>query len=144
MLTWLRVLISRLTSVVSHRRFDADLAEELETHRTMLAQELVRRGHAPDEARRRAAVSIGNSTSLRQEHRERRWWRPFSDLGRDARFAWRQLRRRPGFTIAAVLTMALGTGVNTTVFSALNAVALRPLPIDRGDRAVRVERWFES
>src|SRR5262245_18499235 len=65
-------------------------------------------------------------------------------LARDLRYAVRLLRRSPGFTLTAVLTLALGIGVNTTLFTTINAVMFRPLPVRDGDRLVRLERWFAS
>ncbi len=135
---------TRLAGLLRRGRLDADFRDELRAHEAMLTEELERCGVASDEARRRARVLLGNPTALAQEHRERRTWRVLPDLGADVRVALCQFRRRPGFTLVAVLTMALGIGVNTTVFGALNAVALRPLPIAGADRAVRVERWAQS
>ena len=140
----LHVLRARLAGLLRRGHLDVDFREELRTHEAMLTEDLERRGVARDEARRRARIVLGNPTALAQEHRERRTWRLLADVGADVRVALRQFRRRPGFTLIAMLTMALGIGVNTTVFSALNAVALRPLPIAGADRAVRVERWAQS
>lgn len=144
MATWLRILTARLTGLFSDSHTDADFKEELRAHEALLTDDLVRRGWTPDQARRQARLSLGNPTSLTQDRRERLVWAPFRGLTADVRFAARQLRAHPGFTLAAALTMALGIGVNTTVFSALNAVALRPLPIAGANRAVRLERWFDS
>ena len=140
----LRVLRARLSGLLRRDPLDADFREELRTHEAMLTEDLERRGVPRDEARRRARIVLGNPTALAQQHRERRTWRLLPDVGADVRVALRQFRRRPGFTLIAILTMALGIGVNTTVFSALNAVALRPLPIAGADRVVRVERWAQS
>lgn len=140
----LSVLRARLSGLLRRGPPDLDFREELRAHEAMLTEDLERRGVPPDEARRRARIVLGNPTALAQQHRERRTWRLLPDVGADVRIALRQFRRRPGFTLIAILTMALGIGVNTTVFSALNAVALRPLPIAGADRAVRVERWAQS
>jgi predicted permease len=140
----LHVLCTRLGGLLRRGRLDADFREELRSHEAMLTEDLVDRGAPPDEARRRARVVLGNPAALAQEHREGRTWRLVPDVTADIRVAARQFRRRPGFALVAVLTIALGIGVNTTVFSALNAVALRPLPIAGADRAVRVERWPQS
>src|SRR5262249_59286416 len=96
----------------------------------------------PDEARRLARLRLGNPTVLAEERRERRTWRLLPDVATDVRFAVRQFRRQPGLALVAAATMALGIGVNTTVFSALDAPALRPLPVAGAARFVRLERWF--
>src|SRR5262245_14706933 len=68
----------------------------------------------------------------------------FHDVGQDLAYAVRILSRNPGFTLVAILTIALGIGVNTTLFSIVNAVALKPLPVAQPDEVVRLKRWFET
>ena len=123
---------------------DADLVDEIREHLRLLEADHRRRGLNPEDARRAAHLAFGNITRAREIHRDQRTLPPVESLVQDLRYALRLLRRAPGFTIAAVLTLALGIGLNTTLFTALNAVAFRPLPVREGERLVRVRRWFPS
>ena len=123
---------------------DADLVAEIREHLRLAEADHRRRGLNPEDARRAAHLAFGNITRAREIHRDQRTLPPVESLVQDVRYALRLLRRAPGFTIAAVLTLALGIGLNTTLFTALNAVAFRPLPVRGGERLVRVRRWFPS
>jgi len=140
----LNLVLTRLMGLFRRGRLDADFREELRAHEEMLTGDFERRGVSREDARRRARLALGNPVALAQEQRERRTWRALPDVMADVRVAARQFHRRPGFSVVAVLTMALGIGVSTTVFSAIDAVALRPLPVAGADRAVRLERWVQS
>ena len=117
---------------------ERELDEEFRFHVEMQARKNERLGLAPDEARRRALVAFGGRERFKEEVRDARGGRWLDDLGRDLRFAARALRRAPGFTLAAVLSLALGVGANTAAFSVVRAVLLRPLPFPAAERLVQV------
>jgi putative ABC transport system permease protein len=141
---WLFVFASRLKGWLSPRRLDADFDAELRAHLDMLIDENIRRGMSPDEAARAAHVTLGGVTQLKEHHRDQGGLPWVESLWQDVRYALRLFAHSRGFTVLAVLTIAIGIGVNTTVFTLVNAIALKRLPVHDAGRLVRLERWFDS
>src|SRR5439155_25598313 len=117
-------------------RADNELREELEAHIEMETAENVRRGMSSDEARRRARLAAGGVTQAAEAVRDRRGLPWIEGLASDIKYALRALRHSRAFTVVVVLTLALGIGANTAIFSVVRGVLLKPLPNRDGDRLV--------
>src|ERR1035437_1384381 len=117
----------RLRTLFRRDRFDRDLAEEMQSHVEMQAQENRANGMDSAEARNAARRKFGNVTALKETSREAWGWRALDELARDLRLALRTLRRGPGFAAVAVITLALGIGLNMAVFALVYKVVLRPV-----------------
>jgi hypothetical protein len=119
-------------------RLDDELREELEQHVAWKADALMHDGVPAEEARRRAAVEVGNVTRLREQSRAVWGFPSFDSVMQDARYGLRQLRRSPLFTLATVATLGLTIGATSALFAIANAVILRPLPYPQSDRIVSI------
>jgi putative ABC transport system permease protein len=129
--------VAKLRNLVTSREADADFEREIRTHLAFLEDEFLRRGLAPAEARRAAQLECGNLELARQSHRDERAFLWATQAGQDIRHALRSMRRSKGFTAAAILTLALGVGANTAVFSVIDAVLLKPLNCPDPNRIVQ-------
>jgi predicted permease len=134
----LREALNRIRSFFRKDPLDRELNEEMASHLEMATEENIRRGMSPEQARREALLRFGGIQQSRAQHREARGLPWLDVLLQDLRFALRTLKREWGFTLVAVLILALGTGANITVFSVVNTILLRPLPFRDSGRLVRI------
>ena len=140
----LRVLWSRLRGIFANRAADDDLGAELQEHLEMETAEYIRRGMAPDEARRRALISSGGLTQAAEAVRAQRGLPWLESVGADFKYATRSLRHSPAFALVVIVTLALGIGANTAIFSVVRGVVLKPLPHREGDRLVYLRHSVEA
>jgi hypothetical protein len=127
--SWLQALLGR-------SRMENDMDKELHFHIEACAEDLVRNGVPRQEAMRRAKLEFGGVERIKEECREARGVRLLETLFRDLRYGLRALRKSPGFTAVAVLTLAVGIGANGAVFTVINGVLLKPLPYPHSEELI--------
>jgi putative ABC transport system permease protein len=127
-------LLRRVAHLIGIRRLDADLDDEIESHRAMAQDHLEARGLSPADAAQASRRALGNVALAREDARQVWVWRWIDSTWQDIRIGTRGLQRNPAFTSVALLTLALGIGITTTMFTVVEAVLLRPLPYQAPDR----------
>src|ERR671923_14606 len=143
-MSFLRNMASGLRSLFRKEQVDRELDEELRAYQEMAAEEKMKGGMGRKEALRAVRLERGSVDSAKEVVRTGGWEFLLETCWQDLRFSLRMLVKNPGFTTVAVLTLALGIGVNTTLFTAFDSIALKPLPVKNPESVVRFKRWFAS
>jgi hypothetical protein len=133
---WLFTIPLRLRSLFRWAQADQELDDELRNHLERKTEEYITKGMAPDEARRRARLELGGVENVKEECRDARRVNWIQDFVQDLHFGVRLLRKSPGFAAVAVLTLALGIGANTAIFSLTDQILLRELPVPHPEQLV--------
>ena len=141
---YIRAALARIVGIFTKNRADDEVREELQAHLEMETAENVRRGMPPDEARRKALLASGGITQAAESVRDRRGLPWIESLAADIRYALRTLRLSPAFTTIVVITLALGIGANTAIFSVVRGVLLKPLPHREGGRLVYLRQSMDG
>ena len=139
----MRVIVAKLSGLFGRRKADLDFDEEMRMHLHLLTEQGIRRGLSPEEARSAAHRQFGNIPLLQQSQREMRSMMSLANLGRDLRFAARQLRRNPSLATIAIVSLALGIGANTAIFTIAKKVLLDSLPV-KNPQDLRLLTWVSG
>jgi macrolide transport system ATP-binding/permease protein len=141
MLSWMK---SFVRNIFGRQRSDRELDAEVRSYVDLLAEEKMRQGMPPEEARRAARIELGGIEQVKEDVREVRTGAWLDSLLQDLRYATRMLRKNPGFTAIAVLTLALGIGVDTSVFSLIYSLTIRPFPVKDSGNIVNIYEEFRG
>jgi MacB-like periplasmic core domain len=131
-----RQLSRGLRALTNRRVADRDLADEVESYLQQAAEALEANGMSPDEARRAVRLHLGNATTVREQVRSYGWENFISARVSEVRYAARRLRHNPGFTVVCLLTLAIGIGANSAIFSVIDGILLKPLPYRNPDELI--------
>ncbi len=140
----LRALFTKMFGFLNSQQQEQEFADELESHLQMHIEDNVKSGMTPDEARRQAVIRLGGIEQTKERHRAQRKIPVLETISRDLRYGTRRLLKSPGLTIIAILSLALGIGANTAIFSLINTAALRPLPIKNPEQLVSLTNKSEE
>jgi len=131
-------LRSRFRPIIHRSDFEGGMTDELSFHIEQYTEDLIQSGLSPAEAARHARIEFGSRNTIERDCREARGVQLFDEFGRQVRYAHRMLRKTPGFTVTALLTLAVCLGANLTIFAVINSILLRPLPFPDSDQLVTI------
>ena len=134
----LRAIILRLTGIFRKEHRDRELAAEIESHLQLHIEDNLRSGMTTEQARREAILKLGGVEATKEAYRDRRTIPLLENLLQDLRFAWRQLRKRPGFTFTAILMLTIGLGASVAIFAFVDAALIKPLPYQDPNQLLHV------
>lgn len=140
----LRAYFIRMAGLFNRKKLERQLAEELESHLQMHAEDNLKSGMTPEEAQRQALIKLGGVEQTKEEYRSQRGLPLIETLIQDVRYGFRRLIKSPGVTIIALLSLALGIGANTAIFSLVNTALLRPLPVENPDELVSLSNTSDN
>src|SRR5215475_3085325 len=141
---WFYVILSRIHGLLFDKSLDRDFDQEIQTHLDMLTRENMRRGMSPGEARLAARRKFGPVAGIKENRRDSRGFPIVDTMMKDIRYGLRMLRKYPGSSLIAVLTLGIGIGLNTAVFTVYDSVALRLLPVKDPGEVVRLKAWYDD